>query len=197
MPGQTLKHQGEHPIAHRRRQQHNFQVQCGVEHPVAQGEPRPAQQTDGHHPAPKGTGQDREKHPLPEQAAAPPVGRHQHQSGRGDTAQGMGQKAQARQENSHGVQPPQSRPQGKAPAAQRLSCQPCCRQQEQIVHQGIEEEQRVYVNNCHGPFLPLSSSQAAYRSFLAKAKNSLTTLLLLSGHGPLRRARSRGGLRPP
>ena len=61
----------------------------------------------------------------------------------------MGQKAQPGQEDRHRVQPPQGRAQGEPPAPQGLPRQPGRGQQEEVVHQSVEEEQRVYIDNGH------------------------------------------------
>ncbi len=149
MPPDPLEHKGEGPVTYSRRQQDHLQIQSGVEYPVAQRKAGPAQQADRHHTAAEGAGKGHEKDPLTEQPAAPAVGDQEHQDSGGDAACRMGQEGQPRQEDRHSIHPSQDSPQSEAPTAEGLPGQPGRSQQEEVVHQSVEEEQSIDVDDRH------------------------------------------------
>ena len=158
MPACPLENQGEGPVAPGGRQQHDLQVHPGVEHPVGQREPPPAQQGDGQYSAPEGAGEGEEDDHLPQQPPAFPEGGQHHQHRRRQTAGGAGQKGEPRQEDGHRVQPPQRGPQQEAQPGQGFPRQPGGGQEQKIVHHCVEQKQGIHIDDGHGYTPPFTAA---------------------------------------
>ena len=155
MAARPPEDQGDDRIAPRCREQDDLQVHGGVEHPAPQAQPPPPQQSDGQHASAEGAGEQKKDHHLAQQAAAAAEGGEHRQP-----AEGPPQEPEAGQKERHRIKPAQQRPQGEAEPAQPLPGQPGGAEQEQIVHNGVEQEQGIHIDHSQAGHLLSARSRS-------------------------------------
>ena len=160
MAARPPEDQGDDRIAPRCREQDDLQVHGGVEHPAPQAQPPPPQQSDGQHASAEGAGEQKKDHHLAQQAAAAAEGGEHHQHRRRQPAEGPPQEPEAGQKERHRIKPAQQRPQGEAEPAQPLPGQPGGAEQEQIVHNGVEQEQGIHIDHSQAGHLLSARSRS-------------------------------------
>ncbi len=129
-------------------------VHVGVEHPVHRRDPAPCQQSQAQHTARHGAGDGEKQQFQPQQFLLPAVGDEPQQDPRRDFHRRLGQEAQARQEHRRRVGPPGQGRQGVAPPFQRQPRKAGGAEEEQIVHQPVQQEHAVYVDDRHAAPAP-------------------------------------------
>ncbi len=141
--------QGEDGVSRRPADDQGPGVHVGVEHAFHHRDPAPGQKPQAQHTARHGAGDSEEQQQKPQQLLLPAVGHEAQQHPRRELHRRLGQEAQPRQEHRRRVSPPGQRRQGVAPPPQGQARQPGGTEEEQVVHQGVQGEHAVDVDDRH------------------------------------------------
>ena len=150
------EYHGEYRVGRRPRHRQSPGVHICVQHAVHRRNAAPRQQSQPQHTARHSAGDREKQQSQPQQLLLAAVGRQRQQHPRRQLHRGLRQEAQPRQEHRRRVNAPQQPRQGAAPPPQRQARQPGGAEEEQVVHQGVQHEHAVDVNDRHRvlSFLP-------------------------------------------
>ena len=148
------QHQGEDPVAQRRRNEDAPHPQRGPQQAPGHHRGLPGQGDQQQQP-PKGAGEDQKQPPCPQQLLGPAIGHQEHGHRRPGLAGRVLQKGPARQQGQGGIPCPQPGGQGHPPPAPGLPVQPASAGQQQIVHPEVQGQEGVQIDHRHS--IPPSS----------------------------------------
>ena len=163
VPGRRPEHHRQHQIRRPGGDQQHFGGDVGVKHAPDHRHGTARQQPQPQHAPGHGTGHGKQQQRQTEEPLLPAEGDHGEDHPRRDLYRQQPQKAAPRQEDRHGVGSAQGGRQGVAPAAQGHSRQPPGAKQQQVVHQGVENEHAVHIDCRHGA-APLHRHGLYYRT---------------------------------
>lgn len=130
-------------------------VHVGVKHAVHHRHAAPRQQAQSQHTARHGAGNGEEQQDQPQQLLLPAVGGQPQQHARRQLHRRFRQKPQMGQKHRRRVSAPRQGGKNVAPPPQRQARQAGGGEEEQIVHQGVQRENAVDVDDGHAAPSPL------------------------------------------
>ena len=128
----------------------------------------PRQQSESQNRPRQGAGDGDGQQRQPEKMGLPAKGDERQQQPHACLYQRFREKAPAGKEHRRGIQPAQHSAEKVAPAAQRDPRQPCRREKQQVVQQGIEQKHTVQIHHRH--MVPSSHKEIISRAVPKKGR---------------------------
>ncbi len=150
MAGRSAENDRQHQICRCGRQKQGLSIHICIKNAVCHGHSASGKQSKTQHTPRHGAGNRRQQQGKARQLFLSAEGRQRQQQPVCQLYRRGRQKRKTRQKYRHRVSAPKERPQKIPPPLQRDSGQPGRAQQQQIIHQSIEQKYAVHIHHCHG-----------------------------------------------
>lgn len=154
MASHSPEHHRQHHIGRRSGHHQDPSIHIGIKNAVNHWHTASGQQSQAQNTARHSAGDSEEQENQPQKLLLPAIGRQAHQHTRRQLNRCLGEKPPPRQEYRRRVSASQEGGQKTAAPSQRQARQPGGSQEQEVIHQPVQEKNAVYVNYRHAASPP-------------------------------------------